>query len=189
MKKTIKLFVGFLILTVIGAAIISPMPAEANLGETFYGVEISRSENAFSTLNVAFPFDTLRFGLSSMWDSAQPTRINIPLSGLWLVGADITTLGTYYGGTENYGVILEIVKNWCGVETTCPHLYADIIGERYGNGSGAFAQMNSTSSIVELQAGDYLELIISGVLLVESNPGDSGTLSPHFYAYYLGAQP
>lgn len=85
-----------------------------------------------------------------------------------------------------------IVKNWCGNEATCPHLHDDIIFERFETQNAYGANGNSTSSIVYLEQGDYLQVIMTfkpGYGLVESNPLDTGNLSPHFYAHYLGVLP
>ena len=170
-------------------------PAKANSGEIFYGVNISRSSNYLSPNNSAFPFNVKRFGLDSMWNISDPTKITIPTTGIWLVGADMTSLGLNYasvGGVDSSRQILEIVKNWCGAEVTCPHLESDIIFERFETQNAYGANGNSTSSIVYLEEGDYLQLLTSGkygMLLIESNPYGLGTLSPHFYAHYLGSLP
>lgn len=170
-------------------------PTQAVTPDTFYGVQISRSSNYLNPNNSAFPFNYKKFGLDSMWNMSDPTKITIPLTGVWLVGADITALGLNYasiGGVDSSRQILEIVKNWCGNEATCPHLHNDIIFERFEVQNQYGANGNSTSSVVYLQAGDYLQLLTGGkfgTLLIESNPNNTGTLSPHFYAYYMGALP
>ena len=195
MKKQANMIL--LAIMVIGGLLYSPInkEAKASADDTFYGVNITNSANYTSSTNQAVPFDSIMFGLTSMWNSADPTVIKIPLSGVWLVGADITALGLNYisvGGVTSERVIIEIVKNWCGNELICPHLYADIAGTRFEYQNPYAANLNSMSSPVYLEEGDELELLLTGktsTLLIESNPNGSGTISPHFYAIYLGALP
>lgn len=169
-------------------------PAQASANDTFYGVEVTRLANYTIAFNQVFPFGAVRFGLPAMWNSGDPSKIIIPLNGVWMVGAEITTLGLYYGnigGTNNSRVILEIVKNWNGNEKTTPHLASDICWNRFENQTAYGANGNNVACPVILAQGDSIQLLITGYgnLLVESNPNNSGTLSPHFYAYYLGAAP
>lgn len=193
MKGKLSLFI--LLLALVSLHFV---PAQANVGETFYGVLVTANQNK-TVANIypvysAFRFDRVFFGLPSMYDISSPTKINIPMDGVWNVGAEITTLGLNYvalGGTPNDRVILNIVKNWCGNESQCPILDHTICAERFEPQNVYAANLNSTSCPVVLEQGDNLQLVIigRGNLLVESNPYNSGVISPHFYAYYLGATP
>lgn len=203
--KRIKMFIGVLLVAIaVIVAVSFPHKAEANLGESFYGVEITRDANYVSYNNVAFPFNTKRFGLDSMWSISDPTKIVIPFDGAWLVGYDMTALGLLYScGTGISPInaertIYEVTKNWCGNEVSCPHLHADILFNRFEFQNTYGANGNSASTISSLNTGDFLQLITTGkyngpngtpALCIESNPLGTGKLSPHFYAYYLGSLP
>lgn len=178
--------------------------AAANLGETFYGVRVSRDSNHVSYNNIAFPFNFKMFGLSSMWDISDPTKIEIPVTGVWLIGYDMTALGLNYSCGVGISpinaerTIYEVVKNWCGDEATCPHLHSDILFNRFEIQNSYGANGNSASTIVSLSEGDYLQLITTGkyngpngkpALCVESNWLGNGILSPSLWAAYLGALP
>lgn len=204
MKISFKFLLVLFALVTVACVIVFPQRAEANLGETFYGVEITRDANYVSYNNVAFPFNQKRFGLDTMWSISDPTKITIPVDGAWLIGYDMTALGLLY--TCSTGVspinaertIYEVTKNWCGNEGSCPHLHADVLFNRFELQNNYGANGNSSNTIVSLAAGDYLQLVTTGkyngpngtpALCIESNPLGSGKLSPHFYAYYLGSLP
>jgi hypothetical protein len=186
--------------------------AQFNTGATpvtMTGCIINRLSNHVVSTNVVFPFGQALYDSTggSMWTAGSPSKIVIPAgvgnSKLWVIGADITTLGTSYGGTGNQRVILEIVKNWPGNEAVNPHLNYEVAGERFWNENAASAYLNSISfHPVLLNEGDELELLVTGSgsdLLVESNPSDGvpsgyltddgpGTLSPRFYAFLWPGQ-
>lgn len=189
--KTKNLLV-LLLLPILGSLAIQP--ARASADDTFYGVVVSRESNYLISANTALPFEVVEMGLSSMWDENEPTKIKIQQAGVYLVGGDFTTLGLNYaalGGTDASRVIIEIVKNWCGIESVCPHLYSDVIFERFEIQNMYGANGNSPSSLIYLEAGDELEVLITGKgskLLIECNPG-ACVLSPRFYAVYMGALP
>lgn len=192
MRNKIQLFFSFAILFAVACAVMIPQAVEANLGETAYIVEITANTNKVSHNYVPFPFDSIRYGLDNMWSAADPTKLIIPVDGIWEVGAEITTLGLNYikdGGLPNDRVILNIVENWNGLEST--FLDSTICAERFEPQNVYAANLNSTSCPLYLEQGSKLELVIigRGNLLVESNPDNSGTISPHFYAHYLGAHP
>ncbi len=161
-------------------------------GGGFYGASIRRLANLVIADATAFPFDTATDDPLGMWDLGDATKLTIPRTGWYWVGADITTLGTNYGGPNNQQVMIEVCRNWDGVE---PHLDEDVVFERFWNKNGSEAHGNSTLQLVHLVAGDYLQLLLTGSgsgLLVESNPSDGlpsgyltdtgpGTLSPHLY--------
>ena len=192
MKNKVSLFVSVFVLVAAACAVMIPQAVEANLGETAYIVEVTANTNKVSHNYVPLSFDGIRFGLNNMWSSSDPTKLVIPVTGIWEVGAEITTLGLNYvsiGGTQNDRVILNIVKNWDGLEST--FLYSTVCAERFEPQNMYAANLNSTSCPLYLEQGSKLELVIigRGNLLVESNPGNTGLMSPHFYAHYLGAHP
>jgi hypothetical protein len=154
--------------------------------------------------NVAFPFSFKKLGLDSMWNASDPTKITIPVSGAWMVGYDMTALGLLYSCGPGIApisaerAIYEVVKNWCGDETTCPHLHSDILFNRFEQQNSYGANGNSASTIVSLDQGDYLQLITTGkyngpsgkpALCIESNWLGNGILSPSLWAMHLGALP
>lgn len=129
------------------------------------------------------------------WDITDPTVITVPATGWYWVGVDITTLGTGYGGANNQKVMIQVVRNWDGLQ---PHLDDMVAWERFYNLNGISAHGNSLLQPVYLNEGDELQLILQSggntSLLVESNPSDGipsgfladegpGTLSPHFYIF------
>lgn len=177
---------------VIGSFEISTSKTSASQDDVFYGVKVGRSSDYFIPINTPFPFNQKIFGLNSMWNVSQPTKITIPITGIWQVGAEITTLGLNYSQYEASRVILEIVKNWSGNEASDPHLYHDICWGRFETQNQYGANGNNVSCPVYLLAGDVIEIVITGrptTLKIESNPNGTSTLSPLFSAYYLGSLP
>lgn len=164
---------------------------------------VGRTHNISLDTGDALPFENAKLDTEgTMWTIGDPTKIVIPTTGLWWVGSDITTLGTDYGGTgySNANVSVEIVRNWDAVE---PHLDDDIAFDRHANVLTTSAAGNSGPHPVLLDAGDELELLVTGPgshLLIEANPspatedGDpanltlegTGVLSPNFYAILIG---
>lgn len=166
----------------------------------FYGVHLTRLSNLVIDNEDPFPFGVANEDSGEFWDIGDPTKIVIPpgQGGWYWVGADITTLGTNYGGSSNANVTIAVLKNWDGVSTQLGFYCA---AERFENGNSTLAYMNTLSpQLVELAAGDVLQLVLIGGgsdLLVESNPSDGapsgyladdgpGTLSPHFYVLRAG---
>jgi hypothetical protein len=158
----------------------------------FYGVHVTRLSNYVLTNEDPFPFDTVNVDTDGIWDSSDPTKLTVQREGWYFLGANITTLGTDYGGASNANVGIYILRDWDGVSTQLAYYIA---GERFENGFTSAAQLNSLLQLVYLEVGDVLELTLiggAGSLLVESNPSDGvpsgyvsddgpGTMSPHFY--------
>jgi hypothetical protein len=179
-----------------GEAFWNPLPGTTGGGAgtgDFYGVHVTRLSNYVLTNEDPFPFDTENVDSDGIWDPGNPTVFTVQRTGWYFVGADITTLGTDYGGASNANLLIAILKNWDGVSAQLGYYIAV---ERYENGIATAAQLNSLLQLVYLEVGDELQLtLISAAgssLLVESNPSDGvpsgyltdsgpGTLSPHFY--------
>lgn len=157
------------------------------------GALVTRMSNLRVGNGIAFTFDAEVSDQYNMWNASDPTVLTIPWEGWWWVGVNATTLGTSYGGPSNLWTIIEVVRNWDGVE---PHLDDNVAFERFYNGIATSAFGNSLLQLVYLKEGDRLQVLFSGPaaqgLLVESNPSDGqpsgfltdsgpGTLSPHFY--------
>jgi hypothetical protein len=149
------------------------------------GVMITRMSNVVVDDSAPFPFDRQVAG----WEQADPSVIVVPADGWYMVGADITTLGTAYGGPSNRQTQLSVVKDW---EPGTPPLLATVAFENFHADDGQGAHGNSLLQPVWLEAGDRLELVIGSQVLVESNPSDGlpgdfltdegpGVLSPRFY--------
>lgn len=162
----------------------------------FAGAMLTRLSNRVHANSTAFPFDSAAVDPDGWWSAGAPSRLTVPVgkTGWYIVGADVTTLGTNYGGTTNVNVQIQIAKNWNGVAGDL--LNATVVYERFDNANGTAAHGNATASLVYLQAGDYLQLTTfnsnGADLLIESNPSDGvpsgyltdagpGTLSPHLY--------
>lgn len=171
-------------------------------GQYLSGVQVRRLSNYSIANNTPFPFDHAIVDPDGWWDIATPTKLIVPggKAGWYWVGANITTLGTSYGGGSNLNVQIHIAKNWNGNETTL--LNATVVYERFNNSTGGWAHGNSTLGLIYLDEGDELEIAFIGTepLLVESNPSDGlpsgylndegpGTLSPHFYAILAESPP
>lgn len=163
-----------------------------------YGTSVMSTANDTVTNEEPIPFNTELIDSAGMWSIGDPTKVHIPRDDWYWVGADITTLGTAYGGPNNTNVSIAIMKNWDGVSTQLGYYVAY---ERFNNEDGASAAGNSLLQLVYLEAGDVLQVILignAGSLLVESNPSDGvpsgfpndtgpGTLSPHFFV--ISARP
>lgn len=203
MKITRILFVLLLVLVVACASVLPNGKAEANLGEQATMVRISRDSNYVSYNNVAFPFNFKKFGLDSMWDAGDPTKITIRTAGVYLFGFDMTSLGLLYqcgvgiAPINAERAIYEIVKNWCGNEALCKHLDSDVLFNRFEIQNSWGANGNSGSTVGSFKEGDFLQMVTTGkyngpngtpALCIESNPSD-GILSPSMWAVFLGALP
>jgi hypothetical protein len=162
------------------------------------GVHVTRRSNIVVRNGEPVPFDAEVVDTGGLWNKADPTKLTIQRDGWFWVGADITTLGTDYGGPPNNNVQIAILKNWDGKSTQLPFY---VVYERFANRRAELAQGNSTVQPIPLRAGDVLQLTLIGPtddgLLVESNPSDGkprgfvadtgpGTLSPHMYAIRIG---
>jgi hypothetical protein len=179
----------------IWAALTGPYNEE---GE-FYGAKVTSLVNYVNTNGDALVFDSVLTDSGSFTNlGTHASRITIQRTGWYWVGANITTLGTDYSGSNNSNVSISIVKNWDGVSA---YLDSTIAFERFENGLSTSAQANSILQQVYLTSGDYVEVItyssVGSDLLIESNPSDGspggyptdaglGTLSPHFFIQWIG---
>lgn len=188
---------NILILLVAGALIVSGQ-AYTLTESPFPAVYVTRLTNIVLANNVPLAFDSAPAANATYgsWSSADPTKLVIAKTGWYLVGVDLTTLGTNYNGPDNSDWVGAVGRN--GVDLA--HL---ILGQRHDHSSGGTADLMSFSSPVRLTAADYLQLIVQNPLasglLVESNvsvpptsgsdyttrPG-TGVIGPHLYAIYQG---
>lgn len=180
----------------LGLATQAELDAHEHVGD-FAGVKVTRLSNVTVANNAAVVFDAEIADPDGWWSAAAPTKLIVPAGkgGWYWVGADITTLGTTYGGPANTDVQLCVEKNWDGTQPTL--LASCVAYQRYSHGNGTSARAETLLQPILLAAGDELQLALigptSGGLLVESNPSDGlpsgyltddgpGTLSPHFFA-------
>lgn len=134
--------------------------------------------------NIPITFQSSMLGGSSidMWKLAAPTRLTIPITGLYLVGG---YLGVYNpgGGTV---LMLSVCKN--GNHTT------PLVKRSVSNQVGGFGLELSTMTLVRLVATDYIELVARSTVSVGTDEilGTTGTgatfdANPAFWANYMGA--
>lgn len=170
-----------------------------NIQGEFYGAKLTSLVNYVNTNGDALVFDTILTDSGGFVDLvADSSKITVQRTGWYWVGANITTLGTDYSGSNNSNVALSITKNWDGVAA---YLDSTVAFERFENDLSTSAQANSILQQVYLTEGDYIQVVTytssASNLLIESNPSDGspggyptdaglGTLSPHLFVQWVG---
>lgn len=157
---------------------------------------LTRLTNVVIADDTAFSWDTARLMNTSYasWTIGDPTKLYIDRTGWYFVGADITTLGTSYGGADNSDWLACIGKNGIALANTQ-------IAERHRASTAVNADLMSIGTPMYLLDTDYLQLYLQNAnaanILVESNPSDGlpsgyltdagpGTISPHLYLIAMG---
>lgn len=163
-------------------------------------LNLSITANTTIADDTAFPWDvaTVEDTSYASWDFAtDPTKVNIVRTGWYLVGADITTLGTSYGGADNADVIALIGKNGLTLDDT---IIAERSDKPNSTGVGLFTVGPQPRY---LEAGDYIQLYIQNVnantTMLESNPSTppatgsdytnqpgTGVIGSHLYLIAMG---
>lgn len=148
---------------------------------------LTRLSNRVHSDDTIFPFDTARVMDTAYctWGGGSSDGIVIVQSRWYWVHANITALGTSYGGADNSDYFVLIGKNGITLADT-------IIGASHGREVGDGATLMHTGSPVYLEAGDeiflYTQNADASSLLIESNPTDGpdyttdtgpGTIGPH----------
>lgn len=195
--KTNNRFTLIVLAIVVAISLVSfPLQARAGLEDTFYGVRLTSLNNSNAYNGIPFAFGVTDFGLTTMWAVSDPTRIYIQENCAYDISWDITTLGTIYpNGADNTKIVIQVVKNMPTGTSPSDQLQYTIAGETYFNENAYGARANSGRAVVNLNVGDYIQLVINsktGRVWVESNPSNvntgigNGRVSPHFVAFCIG---
>jgi hypothetical protein len=158
------------------------------------GAKVAYSKNRISS-DQPIVFDTVEFDTSGFFDASQPDRLTVPVAGCYFVEAQVTILGwgyarsglptdsdPSYGNPPSPNFAIEIKRNGD------PHDY--VAAENRTNEDTGTAQIGHAMSVECFEAGDYIQLFVTGNRLVESNwPGTDGSLSPVLLMVLVGAAP
>lgn len=134
----------------------------------FVGVRVTNSVNQVA--DGPLTFDTVRWGSDGWWSSDKPTRVTFPVSGICEIRAQITVLGTWYDGNPATDIGLFVIRDGD------PHAfvaYGRLSDERPEPAHGMEA---STTDWFE--EGEYLEVLVTPGLTVESNWPGRANVSP-----------
>jgi hypothetical protein len=161
-------------------------------GGPIIGVKVSHDETRLHT-DQADPltFNVVEFESGGdFFDESRPDRLTVPVTGCYLVQAQITVLGSDYnlegvpggGNPESPDFIIEIKKNGNPDEFVA----ADFLSDE----NPRLALLNHTGSVECFVQGEFIQLFVTGDRVIESNwPDSNGSVSPVLYMVYVGALP
>lgn len=139
------------------------------LPEGFVGARITSSVTQVAPEG-GLVFDTVRWDSGGWWNPAEPTRLTFPVSGICSVTAQITILGSAYGGALADTVVLSVKRD--GDPS------AFVAFARYSNQDPAPAGGINASTTDWFEAGEYLEVFVTPGLMVEANWPGRSNVSP-----------
>lgn len=97
---------------------------------------------------VPIPFNEAEFDTGGFWNVSQPTRFTIPVDGIYMIGGFVE-----WDSNNVNSRLLLIKKNGAASGTNLT------FGNLTRNGASLFAQLTA-STLVELNAGEYVELFV-----------------------------
>ena len=173
-------------------------PPESSTGlagpDPLTGAKVSYSTNRMSS-DKPLIFDRVEFDTNGFFDSSQPDRLTVRVAGCYFVEAQITILGWGYarsgrptdsdpsfGNPSSPNFAIEIKRNGD------PNDF--VAAENRTNEDAGTAQIGHAMSVECFEAGDYVQLFVTGNRLIESNwPGTGGSLSPVLLLVLVGTAP
>jgi hypothetical protein len=155
------------------------------------GVKVSYDENRYhADQSDPVEFNVVEFESGgNFFDENQPDRLTVAVPGCYQVQAQVTVLGNGYDIFGEFGAggnppspefIIAVTKNGE------PHDY--VAADYLSNENPTQALLNHTGSIECFEAGEYIQLFVTGNRVIESNwPGTRGSLSPVLYMVFVGS--
>lgn len=121
--------------------------SRSSLSSTF-GSSVVKNTDTYMALNSASGWDTGAHGpgATALWASGNPTRVTAPVTGLYLVGADVSASGW---GSVNVTQFLRLILRKQG--TT-------VVGGDQVAARGSQYPSPALKSLVVLTAGQYVEI-------------------------------
>jgi hypothetical protein len=158
--------------------------------EPFIGVKVSYDESFLhADQSEPLTFNVVEFESGgNFFDESRPDRLTVPVTGCYLVQAQITVLGSDYnlqgvtggGNPESPSFIIEIKKNGDPDEFVA----ADFLSDEDPH----LALLNHTGSVECFLKGEYIQLFVTGDRVIESNwPDSDGSVSPVLYMVLVGS--
>lgn len=177
------------------ASLLTPRPTiviPAISGAQIIGVKVSHDETRLhEDQSDPLTFNVVEFESGGdFFDESQPDRLIVPITGCYLVQAQITVLGSDYnlegvpggGNPESPDFIIEIKKNGDPDEFVASDFLSDE--------NPRLALLNHTGSLECFTEGEFIQVFVTGNRVIESNwPDSNGSLSPVLYMVYVGALP
>jgi hypothetical protein len=184
-----------LAIAISAATLLSPKPTiivPAIGGAQIIGVKVSHDETRLHTdQSDPLTFNVVEFESGGdFFDESRPDRLTVPVTGCYLVQAQITVLGSDYnlegvpggGNPESPDFIIEIKKNGDPDEFVASDFLSDE--------NPRLALLNHTGSLECFVRGEYIQVFVTGDRVIESNwPDSDGSVSPVLYMVYVGALP
>lgn len=179
-------FALFGLLVTIAVAGVASLTGE----EAIIGVKVSYDASRLHSDHAdALTFNVVEFESGgNFFDEAHPDRLTVPVTGCYLVQAQITVLGSDYnlegrpggGNPESRDFIIEIKKNGDPTDFVA----ADYLSDE----NPRLALLNHTGSVECFTRGDYIQVFVTGDRVIESNwPDTNGSVSPVLYMIYVGS--
>lgn len=144
--------------------------------KSFIGVRVTARNNQVSDGVLAF--DWVRYDSCGCFDVRRPRLVTLQHAGFWRLAAQVTVLGTGYGGTPVSDVSLIVGR----VDDASGFLVFD----RVSDGSPDVAAALGGSTTDWYEAGTEIEVRVSEGITVEANWPGRSNVSPVLVATYLG---
>ncbi len=160
--------------------------------DNIIGAKVSYDANRLHTdESEPLTFNVVHFESGGdFFDPDHPDRLTVPLAGCYHVQAQVTVLGSAYdenglpgrGNPPSRDFIIAIKRNG--------NPFDFVAADYLSNELRISAQLNHTGTVQCFEAGDYVQLFVTGNRLIESNwPATGGSVSPVLYMVYVGSLP